>query len=291
MNRFEFDKVYIVAELSQNHNGDMGIARQLIDDAADAGCSAIKLIKRDISCELTDEAYDRVYNSPNRFAETYGRHREFLEFNEDQHRLLKKYTNNRGMDYFLSVRDLPSLEFALSLDPPLLKVASVDITHLPLLHAIAKSGKPVAFSTGMATKEQLETAMNILTDNDTIMVICTSQYPSYLDNIHLNRMKAYPEWKKKGFSCHVPDPILGIAAVAMGAIYIEYHITVDREMKGTDQTVSLEIDEWAYMVSTIKDLTIALGSDEIPDEIPEYLQKTMKKLRKKECEDGVYRIH
>ena len=290
MNRFEFDKIYIVAELSQNHNGDMELAKQLIDDAADAGCSAIKAIKRDMRYELTKEAYDRVYDSPNSFAKTYGEHREILEFNHRQHIQLKKYTNNRGMDYFLSVRDIPSLEFALTLDVPLIKVASADITHIPLLNAIAKSGKPVAFSIGMATKKQLETAMSIFSNNEAIMVICTSQYPSYLDNIHLNRMKVYPKWKK-GFSCHIPDPILGIAAVAMGAKYIEYHISMDREMKGTDQAVSLELDEWIFMVTAIKDITIALGSDEIPDEIPEYLQKTMKKLRKRECEDGVYRIH
>ncbi len=290
MNRFEIDKIYIVAEVSQNHNGDMRIARALIDDAADAGCSAIKLIKRDISCELTKEAYDRVYDSPNAFAKTYGKHREILEFNPEQHRLLKKYTNNRNMDYFVSVRDIPSLEFALTLDPPLIKIASIDITHIPLLKAIAKTGKPVAFSIGTATKKEVETAMAILADNETIMVICTSQYPSYLDNIHLNRMKSYPKYKR-GFSCHVPDPILGIASVAMGAKYVEYHISLDREMKGTDQPVSLEIDEWIYMVSVIKDLTIALGSEKIPDETPKFLGKFKKKLMKKECEDGVYRIH
>ena len=257
MNRFEIDKVYIVAELSQNHNGSMELARTLIDDAADAGCSAIKLIKRNISCELTKEAYDRVYDSPNRFAETYGKHREFLEFSPEQHRILKKYTNNRNMDYFLSVRDIPSLEFVLTLDPPLIKIASIDITHIPLLKAVAKTGKPVAFSIGTATKKEVETAMAILAGNETIMVICTSQYPSYLDNIHLNRMKSYPMYKK-GFSCHIPDPILGIASVSMGAKYVEYHISLDREMKGTDQSVSLEVVEWAFIISAIKDITIAL---------------------------------
>ena len=289
MNRFDIDKVYIVAELSQNHNGEMELARQLIDEASIAGCSAVKAIKRDISYELTEEAYNREYKSPNRFAEIYGKHREFLEFSPEQHRTLKKWANSRGMDYFVSVRDIPSLKFALTLDPPLIKIPSCDLTNIPLLEEVAKIDIPVVFSIGMATRKELEHAMSILIGSDNIMVICTSEYPTYLDNIHLNRMNIYPKWKK-GFSCHVPDPTLGIAAVAMGAKYIEYHTTLDREMKGTDQPVSLELDEWVYMIASIKDLTVALGSSRIPDKIPDYLVKTRNKLIKKECEDGIWRI-
>ena len=289
MNRFDIDKVYIVAEMSQNHNGDMELARQLIDEASIAGCSAVKGIKRDISHELTKEAYNREYKSKNRFAHTYGKHREFLEFSPEQHRTLRKCANDRGMDYILSVRDIPSLEFALTLDPPLLKLASIDITHIPLMEAMAKIDLPVAFSMGVATKKQLELAMSILMREDNIVVVCTSEYPTYLDNINLNRMNTYPAWKK-GFSCHLPDPTLGIAAVAMGAKYIEYHITLDREMKGTDQPVSLELDEWVYMISAIKDLTVALGSGRIPKKLSQYLEKFRTKLKKKECEDGIWRI-
>jgi sialic acid synthase len=289
VNRYEIDEVYIVAEIGQNHNGDINIAKALIDDAAEAGCSAVKSAKRDLSCELSKEAYNRPYNSPNSFGKTYGQHREFLELSEEDHRLLKKYTNNRRMDYFLSVCDIPSLEFALSLDPPLVKVPSKEICNLALLEKVAECGKPVAFSIGLATGGDILTALKIFfkKNTDATIIVCTSEYPTDLDNIHLNRINNY---KKAGFSSHCPDPMLGIAAVAMGARYIEFHTTLDRTMKGTDQQVALEFDEMVYMAGAIKDLMIALGSDEIPNELPRYLQATKKKMMKVKQEDGVYRI-
>lgn len=289
MNRYEIDEVYIVAEIGQNHNGDIKIAKALIDDASEAGCSAIKSAKRDLSHELTKEAYNRPYNSPNSFGKTYGEHRKFLEFSPEQHLILKKYANNRRMDYFLSVCDLPSLEFALSLDPPLIKIPSKEICNLPLLEKVANCGKPVAFSIGLATQDDIYGALTIFYERrkDITIVVCTSEYPTDLDNVNLNRIKNY---SKVGFSSHIPDPMLGVAAVAMGATYIEYHVTLDRTMKGTDQCVALEFDEMVYLVGAIRDLTIALGDKEIPSKLPQYLELTKKKLMKIEQEDGVYRI-
>ena len=286
INRFEIDDVYIVAEIGQNHNGDIDIAKALIDDASEAGCSAIKSTKRDIPSELSKEAYDRVYDSPNAFARTYGKHREFLELSFDDHRFLKKYTNNRKMDYFLSVSDLPSLEFALSLDPPLIKIPAKEICNVPLLKKVAECGKPVAFSIGLATNKEFIKTLDCF--ENPIVVVCTSEYPTDLDNVNLNRINSIS--KRSGFSSHCPDPMLGIAAVAMGARYIEYHITLDRNMKGTDQSGSLEFDEMVYMVGAIKDLIIALGSAEIPDELPRYLLATKKKLMKILQPDGTWKI-
>ena len=282
-------KIYIVAEISQNHNGDMNIAKDLIDDARLAGCDAVKLNKRDLAHELTDEAYDRIYDSPNSFGKTYGEHRKFLEFSEEQHRILKKYANNRGMDYLLSICDIPSLEFALELGTPLIKIPSKEITNLPLLKEISATGEQIAFSIGLATDFDIKNAIGLLYSDDIIMVVCTSQYPTELDNVNLNRLKEFPK-QRKGFSSHIPDPMLGVAAVAMGAEYIEFHITLDRTMKGSDHQVSLELDEFAFMVSAIRDLQIALGSREFPTTLPSYLNSSKKKLMKKECEDGIWRI-
>jgi len=289
LNRYETDDIYIVAEIGQNHNGELKLAKELIDDAYLAGCSAIKTAKRDLKYELSDKAYKRIYDSPNAFARTYGKHREFLELSFEDHKFLKRYANNRKMDYFLSVCDIPSLEFAMELDCPLIKVPSKEINNIPLLEAIAICGKPVAFSIGLATKDEVEDAMLRFISSDTIMVITTSMYPTYLDNINLNRLKVYPTWKK-GFSCHNPNPVLGVAAVVMGAKYIEFHITLDREMKGSDQICSLEVDDFAFMVNSINDIQIALGSETIPEKLPRYLDSTKKKLRKEIDEDGVYRI-
>jgi len=282
-------KVYIVAEISQNHNGDIAIAKALIEDAAIAGCDAVKLNKRDLSHELTDEAYNRIYDNPNSFGKTYGEHRKFLEFSEEQHRFLKKYANNRGLDYVLSVCDIPSLVFALSLDPPFIKIPSKEINNIALLKKCQNLMVPIVYSIGLATEFDIKRARAMLTKKSNIMVVCTSEYPTDLDNIHLNRLKAIPK-QKKGFSCHTPDPCLGIAAVAMGAEYIEYHITLDRTMKGSDHEVALEVEEMNFMVGVIRDIQIALGSEEFWGELPPYLEKTRRKLRKEECEDGVWRI-
>jgi sialic acid synthase SpsE len=156
MNRYKTDDIYIVAEIGQNHNGDLKIAKELIDDAYFAGCSAVKTAKRDLKYELSDKAYKRIYDSPNAFAKTYGEHREVLELSHEDHKFLKKYTNNRKMDYFLSVCDIPSLEFAIELDCPLIKIPSKEINNIPLLKEIAKYDKPVVFSIGLATKEEIE---------------------------------------------------------------------------------------------------------------------------------------
>lgn len=289
MNRFETDDIYIVAEIGQNHNGDMEIAKALIDDAYSAGCSAVKSAKRDLNCELSVKAYNRPYNSPNAFKDTYGRHRDFLELSFDQHRILKKYTNNRKMDYFLSVCDIPSLKFALTLDPPLIKIPSKEIRNLPLLEAAAKCGIRVAVSTGLATENDVSRALLALEGAFITMIICTSQYPCEYDNVNLSRL-TLPTPYRKGFSSHTPDPMLGIVATAMGATYIEYHITLDREMKGSDQICSLEMSEFGELVDGIFTLRIALGETHFPTKMPHHLQDMYKKMKKHKCEDGVYRI-
>jgi len=290
MSRFETDKIYIVAEMGQNHNGDLKIAKEIIDDAYLAGCSAVKSAKRDLAYELTDEAYKRIYDSPNAFGKTYGEHRKFLELSHEDHRILKKFCNNRNMDYFLSVCDIPSLEFAMGLECPIIKIPSKEINNIPLLKAVSKYEKPVVFSIGLATHSEIKEAIILMVSMDLIMVITTSMYPTYLDNINLNRLHNYPSFEK-GFSSHNPNPLLGIVASAMGARYIEYHITIDREMKGSDHICSLEVDDFAYLVDGINNIQIALGSDKIGETLPNYLKSTKKKLWKEECEDGIYRIH
>ncbi len=289
MNRFKTDDVYIVAEIGQNHNGDLELAKQLIDEAYAAGASAVKSAKRDLSHELTTEAYNRPYNSPNSFGKTYGEHRKFLELSEEEHRILKKHANNRKMDYFLSVCDIPSLEFALTLDPPLIKIPSKEICNLPLIEAVTRCGKPVAVSMGLSTKDEFNQALNIFGNINIIVVVCTSQYPCEYDNVNLKRIYMDRRYTT-GFSSHTPDPMLGIVAAAMNASYIEYHITLDREMKGSDQICSLEMNEFGELVDGIRMIKIALGENKMPDEIPYHLRDIRRKLKKHKCEDGVYRI-
>jgi len=286
MNRFETDDIYIVAEIGQNHNGDLDIAKMLIDEAYNAGASAVKSAKRDLTCEMTTLAFNSKYESENSFGDTYGDHRQFLELSEEEHRILKKYANNRKMDYFLSVCDIPSLEFALSLNPPLIKIPSKEIENVPLLRRTAVCGKPVVLSMGLSTKEQFDNAVDIIPD--AIKCVCTSQYPCEYDNVNLRRMNHYSG--RHGFSSHTPDPMLGIAAVVLGATYIEYHITLDAQMKGSDHVCSLEMTEFGQLVDGIMTVNIALGDSKMLEELPYYLKPAAKKLLKHKCDDGVYRI-
>jgi sialic acid synthase SpsE len=276
--------------MGQNHNGDLKIAKEIVDEAYFAGCSAVKSAKRDLTCELTDEAYKRIYDNPNAFGKTYGEHRELLELSLADHRMIKKWCNNRGMDYFLSVCDIPSLEFALELGCPVIKLPSKEINNIPLLNEIGGYDIPVIWSIGMCTEAEFRKAMAILPRDSTI-VVTTSMYPTYIDNINLNRLNWLKFTERKlGFSCHNPEPLLGIVAASMGARYVEYHITLDREMKGSDHICSLEPEEFRYLVDGIKTIRIALGSSQIPKVLPDYLKSTVKKLKKTKCEDGVYRV-
>ena len=285
MNRFETDDVYIVAEIGQNHNGDLDVAKMLIDDAYEAGCSAVKSAKRDLTCEMTTLAFNTVYESENSFGNTYGDHRDFLELSEEQHRILKKYTNNRNMDYFLSVCDIPSLEFALTLNPPLVKIPSKEINNIPLLKKVAVCGKPVVLSMGLARMKDFDIAVDMIPDS--IKCVCTSQYPCEYDNINLRRLNHYTG--RQGFSSHNPDPLLGISAYVLGATYIEYHITLDMQMKGSDHICSLEMSEFSNLIDGIMTMKISLGDGKMFTELPYYLEPAAVKLLKHKCKDGVYR--
>ena len=258
----------------------------LIDEAYNAGASAIKSAKRDLTCEMTTLAFNNKYESDNSFGETYGEHREILELSGVEHEILKKYANNRKMDYFLSVCDIPSLIFALSLDPPLVKIPSKEIGNIPLLKRLSTYDIPVVLSMGLSTKDEFDNAIAILPN--AIICVCTSQYPCEYDNVHLRRLNHYTG--RQGFSSHTPDPMLGIAAVTLGATYIEYHITLDAQMKGSDHICSLEMNEFGQLVDGIMTIKIALGNNKMIEELPYYLEPAAKKLLKHECEDGVYRI-
>ncbi len=290
MSRFETDDIYIVAEIGQNHNGELELAKNLIEEAYLSGCSAVKSAKRDLTCELTAESFNRPYNGPNSFGKLYGDHRSFLELSQREHRILKKYANNRKMDYFLSVCDIPSLEFALTLDPPIIKIPSKEVNNIPLIKKAISYGKIIVISMGLSTKKEFNDVLYIFFEkNNVIPVVCTSQYPCEYDNVNLKRLFRYKEYRN-GFSSHTPDPMLGVAAVAMGATYIEYHITLDREMKGSDHSCSLELEEFGYLVDSINTLQLAMGDGKMLRELPYYLKPIAEKMKKHKCDDGVYRI-
>lgn len=254
---------YIIAEIGQNHNGEVKLAKKLIDMASDCGANAVKFQKRDIASELTKAAYEKPYDNPNSFGETYGEHREFLELDEAQHLELKEYAEAKGITYFCTPCDIPSVEMLERIDCPFYKVASRDLTNIPLLERLGKTGKPVIISTGMASIEDIEAAIKALNyGKDKLMILqCTSQYPCALENVNLKAMDTLRERYGliTGFSDHTSGVVVSTAASVMGAAIIEKHITLDRTMKGTDQPGSLERSGLAKLVDYIRATEIATG--------------------------------
>jgi sialic acid synthase SpsE/spore coat polysaccharide biosynthesis protein SpsF (cytidylyltransferase family) len=253
----ENQPTFVIAEIGQNHNGDMDTAKKLIDMAVRSGADAVKFQKRDIPSELTKAAYDKVYDSPNSFGVTYGEHRIALELDEEQHMELKEYASSIGIPYFCTPCDIPSVEMMERIGVPFYKVASRDLTNLPTLEAMAKTKKPVIISTGMASLEDIEDALEVLGKDrkDILILQCISQYPAELENVNLKVMDTLKEkyGKITGFSDHTPGVIAPVVAAVMGASVIEKHITLSRAMKGSDQAGSLEENGLKLMIKYIRE--------------------------------------
>lgn len=257
---------YIVAEIGQNHNGDIRIAKKLIDMAARCSASAVKFQKRDIASELTREAFDRPYDNPNSFGKTYGEHRMFLELNEAQHLELKEYAMAAGITYFCTPCDVPSVEIMERIGCPFYKVASRDLTNIPLLERLSKTGKPVIVSTGMADMNDIADALHALkaTPQNVVIMQCTSEYPCKIENVNLLAMNTLRKQFGHivGLSDHTSGVIVSAGASMMGAAIIEKHITLDRTMKGTDQPGSLEESGLRKLVDYVRALQLARGDGE-----------------------------
>ncbi len=254
---------YIIAEIGQNHNGEVRLAKKLIDMAVDCGANAVKFQKRDIPSELTKEAFDKPYDNPNSFGKTYGEHRMFLELNESQHLELKEYAQAKGITYFCTPCDVPSVELLERIDCPFYKVASRDVTNIPLLEALSKTGKPIIISTGMASLDDIDEALKVMQPkkNKFAILQCTSEYPCSLENVNLKVMDTLAEkyGYVVGFSDHTSGIVVSTAASVMGAAIIEKHITLDRTMKGTDQPGSLERAGLRKLVEYIRATELVMG--------------------------------
>ena len=254
----------IIGEIGQNHNGDINKAKALIDMCSFCNVKLVKFQKRDIKSEFTSEAYNKEYNSENSFGKTYGEHREFLELNKEQHKELKEYANSKGLIYFCTPCDIPSLKMMEEIGCPFYKVASRDITNIPLLRELGKLNKTVIISTGMAEYQDIDLALKELNLplNKVIIMQCTSEYPCPPENCNLNVITTL---KKKyenviGFSDHSDGILAPTIACLLGAKIIEKHITLDRSMKGTDQKGSFEFIGLQKLQKYIETIPLMLGS-------------------------------
>ena len=271
-------KTYIVGEIGQNHNGSVDIAkliieiasREVFDDLGNPlkGIDAIKLTRRDLNEELSISQMNSIYDSPHAFGKTYGEHRQYLELSDEQHFELYKYIKEKHLDLIETICAKEALSMLKLFFPDKLKVASRDITNIPLLEAMAETGIPIILSTGMSGKKELDDALEVITKYHAKISIlhCVSQYPTEPQNVNLNTIKYllqhYHEYTI-GYSDHTIGISMPLVAVAMGAKIIEKHITVDRGLKGTDQAGSLGPDGIHRMMRDLRLLELSMGSNAI----------------------------
>ena len=273
------ESTYIIGEIGQNHNGSVDIAKLLTELVArpikedDFGIdlqpiNAVKLTKRDLSEELSSSQMNRPYDNPNSFGKTYGAHRQFLELSDEAHFEVYKYAKSLGLDFVETLCAKGCLSMLRLFTPDRLKVASRDLTNLPLLEALAETRIPIILSTGMAGKKELDEALTVITKyHDNIAILhCVSQYPTEPDNLNLLTIrylqKHYGQYTI-GFSDHTIGIAAPIVAVGMGAKIIEKHITIDRGMKGTDQKGSLGPDGVRRMVRDIRLAEHWMGTEDL----------------------------
>lgn len=260
----EGQPVFTIAEVGINHQGDINIAKKLIDVASFSGADCVKFQKRNAKKMLTKAGLDKPYDGPHSFGKTYGEHRAALELSEDAYREIKKYCDQKGIIFAASVWDEDSADFIESLGVKFHKIGSGDMTNLPLLEKVAKFGKPIMLSTGMANLEDVEEALNHIKkwNNQIILLHCVSTYPSKFEEINLNAMETLRKFGYPvGYSGHELGIAVSLAAAVMGACVVERHFTLDRTMKGGDHAASLEMEGLRKLVRDIRAWETALGSE------------------------------
>ena len=270
---------YIIGEIGQNHNGSVDIAKLIVDlvarpvrdESSDLDLKpmdAVKLTKRDLNEELAASQMNMPYDSPNSFGRTYGEHRAALELSDEEHLEVQRHAKSLGLDFVETLCSVGCLSLLKLFTPDRLKVASRDLTNLPLLEAMAETKIPIILSTGMAGKPELDAALEVITryHDDISILHCVSQYPTYPDNLNLRTItylqEHYPQYTI-GFSDHTSGIAAPAVAVGMGAKIIEKHITIDRHMKGTDQKGSLGPDGVNRMVRDIRVTERWLGEESL----------------------------
>ena len=232
---------YVIAEIGINHNGDMDLAKELIVTADSCGCDAVKFQKRDIESVYTQEELDTPRESP--FGTTTREQKEGIEFSIEEYKELQTYTHELGLDFIVSCWDEKSLDLVEEhLDVKYHKVASAMVTDKSFLEKLNDTGKPIILSTGMCTDEQVDAALKIL-KNTEYLLACTSTYPTKEEEINLKYIttlkEKYPHLSV-GFSNHYSGLAACIGATALSAECLEFHITKDRTMYGSDQIASIE---------------------------------------------------
>ncbi len=250
---------YVIAEIGINHNGDVGIARSLVEASAEAGAQAVKFQKRTLDIVYTADELARPRETP--FGKTNGDLKRHLELDADAYHAIGRACDDAGIDWFASCWDEPSVAFMERFSPPAYKVASASLTDHDLLRAKRATGRPIILSTGMSTLAEIDAAVEVLGTDDLVLLHCTSTYPSQNEELNL---RCIPMLRERygvpiGYSGHELGLATSVAAVALGACVVERHITLDRSMFGSDQSASIEPQGFGRMCRDIRAVEAALG--------------------------------
>ena len=271
---------YIVAEIGINHNGSVDIAKLLIDAAIKAGVDAVKFQKRTPEICTPRDQWDKMRETPWGYIR-YIEYRHKVEFGLDEYQEIDRYCKEKGITWFASVWDTPSVDFLEQFEPVAYKIPSAALTDHELLRHVRATGRPVILSTGMSTMEQIRAAVEVLGTENLVLMHATSTYPCEPDELNLRMIQTlrreFPE-VPIGYSGHEVGLVTTAVAVALGACMVERHITLDRAMWGSDQAASVEPGGFQKLVKYIRVTERALGDGVkrvYESEIP-----AMKKLRR-----------
>jgi N-acetylneuraminate synthase len=276
---------YVIAEIGINHNGDLGIAKQMIDAAVHAGADAVKFQKRTPDVATPSEQQNQMRETPWGYI-SYLEYRYKVEFNEDQYCEIDKYCRESGIAWMVSVWDEPSVEFMEKFDTPAYKIPSASLTDSTLIRRARATGKPLILSSGMSTMEQIRKGVDAADEKDLVLMHCTSTYPCEPEELNLKMVETlrreFPNIPV-GYSGHEVGLVPSAIAVAFGACMVERHLTLDRAMWGSDQAASVEPGGFERLVKYIRVTEASLGDG--VKKVYASEQSSLRRLRRVNGED------
>lgn len=271
---------FIIAEIGINHNGQLKLAKRLIDAAVESGCDAVKFQKRTPELCVPEDQWHIPRDTPWGVV-SYLDYKKRIEFDEDQFTEIDRYCKEKGILWFASCWDIPSVEIISKFDVPLYKAASASLTDVALLKAMKGQGKPMIISTGMSTEREIRNAVDYLEPEGLMIAHSTSAYPCPIDELNLSMISTLKEWYPHciiGYSGHETGLSTTVAAVVIGAQFVERHFTLDRAMWGTDHAASVEPGGMKRLVRDIRAWERAKGDG--VKRVYDSEQSALTKLRK-----------
>ena len=276
---------YVIAEIGINHNGDLNVAKRMIDAAVHAGADAVKFQKRTPNVATPPEQQHQMRETPWGYI-TYLEYRYKVEFNEEQYGEINAYCRQKGIPWMVSVWDEPSVDFMEQFDTPAYKIPSASLTDFNLIRKARSTGKPLILSSGMSTMDQIKMGVAIAGEENLLLMHCTSTYPCEPEELNLRMIQTLRQEFPNipiGYSGHEVGLVPSALAVALGACIVERHLTLDRAMWGSDQAASVEPGGFERLVKYIRVSESALGDG--VKKVYESEKPSMRRLRRTNGED------